>query len=182
VCGVDPVLLARRVLERCGYLDTCLRTPRLDLAVLLRQHGLEWHRRPFVGLAGALVVFDAEYHVVTNAHEGWARQRFTAAHELKHFLTDLRLARVFMCRREVDRGIERAANIFARELLMPAEVMRFLYGRGFDTPLRIGRVLGVSAQAAGIRMAELGLGEGRVWWAPPDHRRKDGTNGEMPAV
>lgn len=161
---MDPVLLARRVLERCGYLDTYLRAPRLDLAALLRRYGLQWHRRPFVGLAGALVVFDAEYHVVTNAHEGWARQRFTAAHELKHYLVDRHLAPVFTCSPNLDTRIERAANVFARELLMPPEVMRFLHGRGFDTPMKIGRVLGVSAQAVGIRMAELGLGWGRVWW------------------
>jgi len=54
------------------------------LAALLRYHGLEWHRRPFTGLAGALLLFGAEYYVVTNSREGWARQRSTAAHELRH--------------------------------------------------------------------------------------------------
>ena len=58
--------------------------PRLDLAALLKYHGLEWHRRPFTGLAGALLLFGAEYYVVTNSREGWARQRSTAAHELRH--------------------------------------------------------------------------------------------------
>jgi Zn-dependent peptidase ImmA (M78 family) len=130
----------------------------------LKHHGLEWHRRPFTGLAGALVLFGAEYYVVTNSREGWARQRFTAAHELKHYLTDRRTARVFMCRRSMDRGIGRAANVPARELLMPAETVKWLCGQESRAPAEIGKALGVSARAAGIRMAELGLGKERVWW------------------
>ena len=102
--------------------------------------------------------------MVTNSREGWARQRFTAAHELKHYLTDRRTARVFMCRRSMDRGIERAANVFAQELLMPAEMCRWLYGQEARAPAEIGKALGVSAQAEGIRMAELGLGKEQVWW------------------
>ncbi len=115
-------------------------------------------------LAGALVVFDAEYCVVTNSQEGWARQRFTAAHELKHFLTDLRVARVFTCQRNLDTRVERAANVFAREQLMREETMRWLYDKGLYAPEQLAKALGVSKQAAGLRMAELRLGNKRVWW------------------
>jgi len=45
-----------------------------------------------------------------------------------------------------------------------AETMRWLWKRGFYAPEEIGRVLGVSFQAAGLRMAELELGRERVWW------------------
>lgn len=38
---------------------------------------------------------------------------------------------------------------------MPPETMRWFHGRGFYAPEEIGRVLGVSAQAVGLRMAEL---------------------------
>jgi len=71
---------------------------------------------------------------------------------------------MFACRRHVDTGIERAANVFARELLMPAETVRWLWEKGFYAPEEIGRVLGVSFQAMGLRMAELELGRERVWW------------------
>jgi len=80
-------------------------------------------------------------------------------------LTDRHLAPLFACRRWADNGIERAANIFARELLMPAETMRWLWEKGFYAPEEIGRVLGVSFQAAGLRMAELDLGREGVWWS-----------------
>jgi len=72
VVMADPVALARRVLGDNGYLDTYRLRPRLDLAALLKHHGLEWHRRPFTGLAGAPVLFGAEYYVVTNSREGLA--------------------------------------------------------------------------------------------------------------
>ena len=36
--------------------------------------------------------------------------------------------------RRLDTVIERAANVFARELLMPEEVVRWLYSRGFYAP------------------------------------------------
>jgi len=160
----DPEALARKVLEKWGYLDTYRQRPRLDLAQLLHGFGLTWHHRDLAGLAGALIRVDGRYYVVTDRRQGWARQRFTAAHELKHYLTDRHLAPMFACRRHVDTGIERAANVFARELLMPAETVRWLWERGFYAPEEIGRVLGVSFQAAGLRMAELELGRERVWW------------------
>jgi len=160
----DSVRLARQILERCGYLDTYRLRPRLDLAALLKQYGLAWHRRPFTNLAGALIQVDGAYHVVTNSRERSSRQRFSAAHELKHFLTDRHLADIFYCSRTSDRGIERAANIFARELLMPAETVRFLWERGFYGPEEIGRVLGVSFQAAAHRLEEVMTRQVRIRW------------------
>ena len=43
-------------------------------------------------------------------------------------------------------------------LMMPTEIVWWLWRRVFRDPERIGRVLDVSAEAAGARMAELGLG------------------------
>jgi len=160
----DPDALARKILENIGYLHTYRQRPRLHFAQLLQHFGLTWHRRDLAGLAAALVRVDGRYYVVTDKRQGWARQRFTAAHELKHYLTDRHLADVFYCRRTSDRGIERATKVFARELLMPAETVRWLWERGFYAPEEIGRVLGVSFQAARLRMAELELGRERVRW------------------
>jgi hypothetical protein len=147
-----------------GYLDTYRSRPRLDLPSLLAQYGLEWHRRPFEALSGALLRVGGDYHIVTNNRHSWARQRFTAAHELKHYLTDRCLTPVFSCRRHVDTGMEGAANAFARELLMPPEVVRWLWDRGFRSAAEIGRALGVSAEAAGYRMRELAIGEIEIGW------------------
>ena len=123
----DPVALARRVLEDCGYPDACRRRGRLDLEALLKGYGLQWDRRPFKLLGGALVLFDAEYYVVTNSRFSRARQRSAAAHELGHYLMHRgRPPRVFLpfdgpqdgcCGEEEGREREREADAFARELL-----------------------------------------------------------------
>lgn len=119
----DPEALARKVLEKCCYLDTYRQRPRLDLATLLQLFGLTWHHRDLAGLAGALVRFEACYYVVTDSRQGWVRQRFTAAHELKHYLTDRHLAPVFVCRRHVD-------------------TVKWLWEKGFYAPEEIGRCSG----------------------------------------
>jgi len=136
---------------------------RLDVEDAFRQLSLVWHRRDLAGLSGALVRVNGLCCIVTNIHQSWTRQRFTAAHEFKHYLTDRHLAPVSTCSQRLDTAIERAVNVFARELLMPPETCG-LYDKGFCAPEEIGRVLGVSAQAAGLRMAELGLGKEQVWW------------------
>lgn len=138
----DPLPLARKVLAECGYLDTFRLTPRLDLPALLAELGLTWHRRDLAGLSGALVEVDGRYYCVTDSRLGWARQRFTAAHELKHFG---HMAPVLCCRRNADRGVERAANIFARELLMPA---RPCISSGSAASMPRKRLRGCSGSAA----------------------------------
>lgn len=162
---MGPVTLARRILGDSGCLDTYRLRPRLNLAALLKDHGLEWHRHPFTDLAGALVKVDGEYRIVTNSRDSWGRQRFTAAHELKHFLTDRRLSTIFSCSRHGDGGIERAANAFARDLLMPEETVYFLVQeRGICNPQALGRILGVSTAAMSLRMAELRLAPQQALW------------------
>ncbi len=58
---------------------------------------------------------------------------------------------------------------------MPAEACRLLYHRGFYTPEEIGKALGVSTQAAGIRMAELWLGSERVGWSAGGRQTRVGA-------
>jgi len=156
--------LARQLLAATGYLDTYRSRPRLDLPSLLEHYDLEWYRRPFDDLSGALLRVGGVYRVVTNARHRLARQRFTAAHEFKHYLTDRHLSPGFACRRYVDNRLEREANVFARDLLMPAEVLGWLWGQGYHAPEQIGRALGVSAQAVDIRMAELEIGPEKALW------------------
>ncbi len=158
----DPARLARETLSSVGYFDTYRSDPRVDLEALLGRYRIEWHQRPFLELAGALVAFNGEHHIVTNARDGWGRQRFSAAHELKHFLADRGGKSMFLCGPGCQTAAERAANIFARELLMPAEAVRWLYWRGIQSPGSMARVLGVSGRAAPIRFSEIGLGSQRA--------------------
>ncbi len=125
------------------------------MTALLTTFRLPWYRRPFLTISGALLEFDGEYGVVTNVREGRARQRFSAAHELGHYLMHRRFARAFLCRRDENGELDKAANIFARELLMPVETVLWLYRRGVSSPEALGRILGVSARAASYRLREL---------------------------
>src|SRR5262249_22188668 len=81
-------------------------------------------------VSGMLV--PAERRIYTNAAEPVARRRFTLAHELGHWVCQClegRTAPIY-CRAEVvgldpiARAVEREANVFAAELLMPEERVR----------------------------------------------------------
>jgi Zn-dependent peptidase ImmA (M78 family) len=75
--------------------------------------GLAIHREDLDGISG--VLYPEERQVYVNSSDVPARQRFTIAHEL--------------CRAEdvspaADRAIEREANVFGAELLMPEHAVR----------------------------------------------------------
>ena len=77
------------------------------------------------GLSG--VLYPAERRIELNAEEPEARRRFTLAHELGHWICQCvgRTPAPMYCRAEevtadpAARAVEREANIFAAELLMP---------------------------------------------------------------
>ena len=88
--------------------------------------GLEVERTE-IDVSGML--FPAERRILVNAAEAETRQRFTIAHELGHWVCQCLEGRTepVYCRAEdvgVDpeaKALEREANVFAAELLMPEE-------------------------------------------------------------
>jgi Zn-dependent peptidase ImmA (M78 family) len=91
--------------------------------------GLSVHELPIDDVSGLL--YPAERAVYVNANDAPARRRFTLAHELGHWVCQCREGRgaPLMCRAEdvapaTDRTLEREANIFAAELLMPEPAVR----------------------------------------------------------
>jgi Zn-dependent peptidase ImmA (M78 family) len=99
-----------------------------------------------------------ERRILVNASEPETRQRFTIAHELGHWICQCLEATVepVYCRAdEVDesaKSLEREANVFAAELLMPEEAVRVADGNRF----------GVSDLAYRWRLFSFGLGEAPV--------------------
>ena len=71
------------------------------------------------------------------------------------------------CKRDVDRAIEREANISASELLMPEAAVRAAWGEieadsnEVDPPAAMAARLDVSPSAMGWRLFNLGLSEQR---------------------
>ena len=106
------------------------------------------------------MLFPAERRILVNAANLETRQRFTIAHELGHWVCQClggRMEPVY-CRAEdvgVDpeaKALEREANVFAAELLMPEEAVRAHYAAGMAASS-----FGVSPEALGWRLYSFGL-------------------------
>lgn len=116
-------------------------------------------------VSGMLVPARREIWVdAREAAESPARRRFTIAHEIGHWVCQVREGRVaeILCRpdpslaRQADPR-EREANVFAAELLMPAAEVRRLVADGLPEAELLER-FGVSGPAMAWRLFNLGLG------------------------
>jgi Zn-dependent peptidase ImmA (M78 family) len=110
--------------------------------------GLGVHEVPPNGVSGLL--YPSERVVFLNAKDTPARRRFTLAHEVGHWVCQCMEGRgaLMMCRAEdtapgTDRALEREANIFVAELLMPEAAVR---AAALDAE-RASRRFGVSDEA-----------------------------------
>jgi Zn-dependent peptidase ImmA (M78 family) len=118
------------------------------------------------------MLLPAERLILLNAaeakHDGEPirRQRFTIAHEVGHWVCHCLEGRAdeqpaAMCRKldlqlDADRAIEREANVFAAELLMPEDAVRTIWGAAPQIAVVAGR-LGVSQLAVHWRLYSFGL-------------------------
>jgi hypothetical protein len=80
------------------------------------------------------LLLPAERRIVVNAGEPEPRRRFTLAHELGHWVCQVLVghAAPVYCRAEVvgvgeGKALEREANVFAAELLMPESAVRLAW-------------------------------------------------------
>jgi hypothetical protein len=109
------------------------------------------------------MLLPAEREVWLNVGEPAPRRRFTLAHEVGHWVCQVlegRTAPIYCRSDEVGvgegRALEREANIFAAELLMPEELVRERFdGSATGTAARFG----VSEEAMGWRLYNVGLTE-----------------------
>ena len=141
------------------------------LGLRIEERLLEW--------SGMLL--PAERTIVLNAAESsrndppLRRHRFTIAHEIGHWVCHCLEGRAAKlepsyCRAadiadDVDRKVEREANIFASELLMPEEAVRAAWAEivaqshDVDATAEMAKRLDVSPSAVGWRLFNLGLVE-----------------------
>jgi Zn-dependent peptidase ImmA (M78 family) len=106
------------------------------------------------------VLYPAARRIVVAADDVPARQRFTLAHEVGHWVCQCRTGRhpPVLCRTEdmsldpATRSREREANIFAAELLMPEEAVRSIAAE------EAAQALGVSELALAWRRYSFDLG------------------------
>ncbi len=122
--------------------------------------GLHVEEAQLDGVSGLL--YPAERRIVLNAGEIPARRRFTLAHELGHWVCQCLegTRQPVFCRAEevgVDpqaKALEREANVFAAELLMPEDAVRATWTGGLE---RVARCFGVSSPAMHWRAYSFGL-------------------------
>ena len=115
--------------------------------------------RPFNKYEGIYIPAEDDFPIVgINLKRPIARQRFTAAHELCHHLKDVH--RGFMCAINAKSEIEKYAENFASELLMPTaelekQVMKYAKNGHIDLDgvLMIADYFGVSFQSCLYKIA-----------------------------
>lgn len=125
--------------------------------------GLHISEADLDGISGLL--YPARRRIVVNADESPERKRFTVAHELGHWVCQCVGAeepQEVFCRTEdisLDRAgkaLEREANVFAAEFLMPEQAVRSAWDQTWDIE-RCASLFGISGPAMQWRLYSFGL-------------------------
>jgi Zn-dependent peptidase ImmA (M78 family) len=107
--------------------------------------------------SGCLWKNNEEWTIVLNSQQNPQRRLFTIAHELGHFFLHRHVRERFTCSFNTTSPLsrlEREANQFAAELLMPEDQVAD-YTRKFPSVARAARFFGVSEEAMQYRIASL---------------------------
>lgn len=105
--------------------------------------------------------WDDEYFITISSSHSETRKRFTIAHEIAHFVFHRSMIGDGIFDNELYRGslsnaVERQANQYAANFLMPQDLMRRAWSEGIQTPEALARHFKVSPAVAEIRISELG--------------------------
>jgi Zn-dependent peptidase ImmA (M78 family)/DNA-binding XRE family transcriptional regulator len=158
VKAMKPNTAAKEALTKANQLR-----PPIDVHAVARELGVAVFPRPFPNALSALILRHGKNAFIgVNSHQAPVRQRFSVAHELGHFVLH-HADHHFIDYADGIEGEapgydwehERAANQFAAELLMPAEMVK-KDARTTSLP-RLARRYDVSQEAMGFRLANLGL-------------------------
>lgn len=154
--STQPVRAAEELLKLAS-----VREPPVGVEALARDCGaLVVHEHMPDGLSGLVFEMGDGAVIAINSRHHPNRQRFSTAHELGHHLLDHHERfHIDVQDSDVpgyDWQVERAANEFAAELLMPADMVREWMGAYNDTA-RLADFFQVSELAMGYRLVNLGL-------------------------
>ena len=114
--------------------------------------------------SGFLEEINNQWCIYVNKYDNEKRQRFTIAHELGHYILHRNNAfgsrfqhDFIFFRDENTNPIEREANNFAAELLMPKEEVVSLIKEGYNTVNALAEKFDLSTSAVRYRAYKLGL-------------------------
>ena len=150
-------------------------TVPVDIFGAINDYSIELERKPLEsGVSGKISYDDGQFKIAVESRDAPVRQRFTAAHELAHFLLHSRLiSEAGELNRHEDilfelngatnptaplsRAHEVEANKLAATILMPAGYIRDHYDKERDNVAELASDLQVSKAAVEIRLKNLGL-------------------------
>lgn len=142
-----------------------LNSAPINLDAMAEALGLEVGYRSFDDpeVAGNIERAGAGYRITLNADDPARRQRFTLAHEIGHYILHRDLigggiTDSGLYRSRLGGTIERQANRYAANLLMPARLVFDAWHDGKESARALSQQFNVSEKAAAIRLGELGLG------------------------
>lgn len=152
-----------------------METVPVDVEGAIRAYGITLERTSLPkGVSGAISYENGQFKISVEKTDGVARQRFTAAHELAHYLLHggLLSQRGVLNRHEdvlfetngvenpsqpLSRDHEVEANKLAAAILMPASFVRKHYDPKTNNVAELASQLEVSKAALEIRLKNLGL-------------------------
>jgi hypothetical protein len=139
--------------------------PPVDIQGIIGEVGVEYAELPKPdSISGLIEAYGGGYRIVVNSNHSLVRRRFTAAHELGHFVyhrdvigdgivddAAYRSERIGQYGDKIRREYETQANRFAAIVLMPTMLLDKL--QAADVPLpEMAKRLQVSEQALRIRL------------------------------
>lgn len=139
-----------------------IETDPLDVEGLVRALGIKLVYKSLADdISGHLQQSDdGQWLITVNALHHPNRRRFTIAHELGHYFLHSRDQNDFvdkiLFRSSDSDPIEREANVFAAELLMPSAEFQNLIKQGTTMVEHLAQRFNVSAMAVRVRAKELG--------------------------
>lgn len=159
---------ARKVVENCydGY--------TLQLKKVCSNLGLTYYEATFADdtISGMLMKSEDSdsYEIIVNDKHSVNRKRFTAAHEIGHYISFLNKSHSYTIlnenkqledhvffRKDKEQSLaEVEANRIAAEILMPENIIKQFYYEGKQIE-EISKIFGVSDDAVSIRLITLGF-------------------------
>ena len=115
-----------------------------------------------------------------NRGEPSTRQRFTLFHEYKHIVDHGLTDQLYGTGPDAGKHSEQAADYFAGCVLMSRPLLKRAWGQGIQTAERLAAHFAVSVVAARVRLAQVGLTDGRVRCAVPDQPQFAPSKGRTP--
>lgn len=156
-----PEILAKKVLEI--YFSQRIPSYPIDTFDILKQMNVVYQFRDFKDLEGIYIVPEDEDDIAIvgiNNNRPVTRQRFTAAHELCHHIKDKNESCICPIDGREKNPIEKYADKFASELLMPTEELKKQVEKfenngyvSFENIIYIADYFGVSFEACVFNIA-----------------------------